>query len=153
MSLSQKGKIVSEEAKIKMSTASKERLKNPENHPLFGKKGKDNPKFGKKCPKQSIAMKDKITGSKNPFYGKGRTIWINNSKINIRLEKYKEIPVGFVKGRIISWDNKIKGDKASGFGSRWITNGIDNIKIYPEDPKRNFIPDGYYFGRTNKTKI
>ena len=70
---------------------------------------------------------------------------ITNDIINIRILKTDKMPDGFRRG--------IKVDKASGFVSRWITNGIDNIKIYPEDPKRNFIPDGYYFGRTNKTKI
>lgn len=52
ISESNKGKKMSEEAVRKMSEHMKERLKDPTNHPMYGRKGKDNPLFGIKLSEE-----------------------------------------------------------------------------------------------------
>ena len=44
------------------------------------------------------------------------------------------------------WKGMFYGTPHSGLGSRWTTNGVDNIKI----KKDQELPDGFYYGRTNK---
>jgi hypothetical protein len=141
----------SKETKEKNSAIAKARFKDPKNHPMYNKRGTSNPKYGKSCVRQSIAMKGRGLGDKNNFYGKGLTTWINNGVINIRLNKNDCMPDGFNVGRLITWNNKQTGDKTSGFGSKWVTNGVNNIKIYPINNKLD-IPEGYHLGRTNKRR-
>ena len=64
---SNKGKKRSEEDKRKMSERMKEFLKDPRNHPMYGRKGEDNPRFGIKASeetkrKMSESMKGKQKG-------------------------------------------------------------------------------------------
>lgn len=68
---------ISEETRRKMSIKAKERLANPENHPMFGVQrfGEDNPFFGKRHTKESIvrmrqAKLGVMSGKNNPMYGK-----------------------------------------------------------------------------------
>lgn len=46
------GKHLSEEARRKISEKAKKRLANPENNPMYGKRGKDNPHYGMKYQKR-----------------------------------------------------------------------------------------------------
>ena len=72
------GYIFSNESKLKISEAAKERLANPENHPMYGvhRYGEDNPMYGKhhtEETKQRIGKKSKerFSNPKNcPMYGK-----------------------------------------------------------------------------------
>ncbi len=92
LSLANTGKKRTEEQNKKNSELAKERLKNPENHPMYGKKqtqetrqkiktsltgrtGKQSPLFGKKKSeehnrKNSESHKGKQLGDKNFFFGK-----------------------------------------------------------------------------------
>ena len=74
------GKVMSDEAKEKMSKRAKERLQDKTNHPMYGthRCGEDNPFYGKRHTEES---KKKMSGStvgsyvgdKNPMYGKHHT--------------------------------------------------------------------------------
>lgn len=59
------GRDLSEETKQKISNAAKERLKNPENHPMFGKLSAEETK-----QKISESLKGKYGGENNPMFGK-----------------------------------------------------------------------------------
>lgn len=48
MCLAATGRKVAPETRKRISEAAKKRLKNKENHPMFGKRGKDNPNYGSK---------------------------------------------------------------------------------------------------------
>lgn len=72
--------IPSDETRKKMSDAAKQRLKNPENHPMFGthRCGEDNPFYGKKHSvetknKISKANKERFSKENNPMFGKHHT--------------------------------------------------------------------------------
>lgn len=74
------GYPISDEIRKKMSEKAKERLVNPENHPMYNvhRFGKDNPFFGKQHTEKSKQLMSesktgKMNGVNNPMYGKCHT--------------------------------------------------------------------------------
>lgn len=60
-----KGKKLSKEQIAKMSSYMKERLKDPTNHPMYGRKGEDNPLYGRERPEEVRKKISKgLTGKK-----------------------------------------------------------------------------------------
>jgi hypothetical protein len=55
-----------------------------ENHPMYGKRGEDNPNYGKKRPKHSKRM----SGENNPMYGK--SAWIGKKHNEETISKMRE---------------------------------------------------------------
>ena len=86
---------------------------------------------------------------------KNRFIWITNGDITVHYDKTKELPTGWTNGRgndvpkFISHTeeskNKIRNSPRIK-GIVCVTNGIDNIKLQPNDE----IPVGYVLGMTQK---
>lgn len=92
------GKL-SDKTKQKLSENAKERFKNPMNNPMYGKRGKLNPNYGKKRPETS----KKLSGKNHHFYGKKRP---DVSKFNSE--------------RVLTDETKLKIGKAnSGRNSGW----------------------------------
>ncbi len=60
-----KNRVVSEETKEKLSTIFKEKFKNPENHPFYGKTH-----IQETIDKIKQTLSEKMSGENNPFYGK-----------------------------------------------------------------------------------
>lgn len=75
------GRKLSEEQIARMSERMKEFLKNPKNHPMYGKKGKDNPLFGKPLSEEH---KKKISEANK---GKKRS---EDAKMKLRGRKFSE---------------------------------------------------------------
>lgn len=98
------------------SAFQKERFKDKSNHPCFGKKGENHPRYGtgkhqkiegyirpvitrqgteEYFEKMSAIRKEAFAGSKNPAFG---TIMINNGVVRKRILKDEPIPEGWVRG-------------------------------------------------------
>lgn len=58
----------------------------------------------------------------------GGTVWYNDGQTNCRLPPDAIPPLGFVRGRIVTWN-----------GLKCYTNGTETIKLKPADP----IPEGF----------
>ena len=74
-----KGNKLSEEQKRKMSERMKELLKDPKNHPMYGRKGKDNPLYGKHLSEEtkakiSEANKGKVLSEETKAKMRGRKL-------------------------------------------------------------------------------
>lgn len=74
------GKVMSDEAKAKLSKKTKERLQDKTNHPMYGthRYGEDNPFYGKHHTEESKKKMSESTvgsyaGENNPMYGKHHT--------------------------------------------------------------------------------
>lgn len=76
------GVVFTEEAKKKISEATKVRFSDKTNHPLYGKTGMDNPQYGRKRSDQfkQNQSKDK-QGFRNPMYGKKGGLCPNSKKV------------------------------------------------------------------------
>ena len=99
-----------------------------ENNHMYGKRGVDNPNYGRTREDLIIInksragrtvsddTKDKLReqriGENNPMYG---TIWINNSIINKKIRG--DVPEGWVRGRLISNEYASKFTKRSRAGT------------------------------------
>jgi len=98
--------------------------------------------------KISLASKDKLSGDKNPSFGK---IWINKNCKNVLILE-KDLNDYIALGWSVGMD-QIKKDRSGENnpqkGKIWITNGIDN-KILFESDAIPFIDQGWIKGRTVK---
>lgn len=135
-------------------------------NPMYGKHGNDNPNFGKKRPgiggrnkgtiwsekeretqlkTRSVSgyydyLKDSKRGEKISNSQRGRIgtalgkVWYNDG-----IKEYygDQVPVGFIKGRLISNSSKI--------GMRWFNNGNINKQF-----KEGTQPEGFIHGRISK---
>jgi len=82
------GKTHTEAAKAKISAARIERLKDPENHPMFGKFGKDNPNYGKTHTARTKAkQRAALIGKNSPHWQGGKSFEPYCSRFN---EPFKE---------------------------------------------------------------
>jgi len=69
------------------------------------------------------------------------TMWINNGKKCKRINIDEELPIGWVFGHIVKNPEKLK----AATGMIWITDGINNRKVY----KTDYILLGWKRGRVN----
>lgn len=84
----------SEETKLKLSKIAKERFKNIENHPMYGKK------LSKETKKKiSDSISKIIKGDGNPFYGRKHT---EESKEKIRKARMKQTNIGNKEWKFLS---------------------------------------------------
>ena len=73
LSEAHKGKVLSDEHKAKLSEAFKGK-RTGANHPMYGKRGAENPNYGKTRTEEAKAKMSEIKkGAKNPMYGKHHT--------------------------------------------------------------------------------
>jgi hypothetical protein len=77
--------------------------------------------------------------------------WINDGKINKKINPDDIIPDGWVVGRIISEDHKqkIRGislGNTNSLGKKWITNGINKRQINPNEE----LPIGWTYGKRKR---
>ena len=111
MSEAHKGRKASEETKQKISEALKEKNAG-ENNPMFGKHHSEESKqkMSEAHKNMSEETKQKISeakkGKKHPLFGT-KFKWINDGIQNRRCPLDKEIPEGFVRGRLKNEKRKI----------------------------------------------
>ena len=103
MSIGHKGKIISEESKIKMSENSRGSL-----NPMFGKKGKSHPAYGlKRTDEQLKIMSEKSSGKNNAM---AKPVIINNVEYDTIKQASEILCIhpATVRQRINSKSNKFK---------------------------------------------
>jgi hypothetical protein len=149
------GMLLSEEAKQKMSEASKNREISDEQrlaiverlkifHPMRGRHHSEQTKklISEKKLAQGEEISKRMIGNKNGVGTRSRTgyIWINNGEVNLSIHKDSPIPDGYTNGRLMLW---LKGNKYAA-GYIWITNSVDSKHLSKNDK----IPKGWRRGRT-----
>lgn len=137
------------EVRKKISESTKERFKNPFNHPSLGRKNPHNDEWKKKHSetmrgrKHSEETKRKISdaqkGSKNHMYGK-----------HLSEETKEKLSLAFSGKNNPMYGVRICGKRHHFYGSRfvWINNGIVNKRGNINEP----IPNGWVKGKIQKSK-
>lgn len=137
------------EVRKKISESTKERFKNPFNHPSLGRKNPHNDEWKKKHSetmrgrKHSEETKRKISdaqkGSKNHMYGK-----------HLSEETKEKLSLAFSGKNNPMYGVRICGKRHHFYGSRfvWINNGIVNKRGNINEP----IPNGWVKGKIQKFK-
>ena len=88
ISIANKGKTPTEETRAKMSAALIERFRNPENNPMFGKTGKNNPNFGRICTQDTKAkISAALTAENNPRWQGGSSFEPYCPRFNYQLKE------------------------------------------------------------------
>lgn len=104
-------------------------------------------RVGYKHSKQTIIKMSENSGIKNKILisneDTGESRYINSDS---------DIPEGFSKGMLSVYKQHLSALRKDLYQKkRWVTNGIDNLRIFIYNDSD--IPEGYHLGRTLKTKV